>query len=107
MTDSKPSSSITVIPPQGGNWNAVLSNPNYSQNVTICENSSKGPDLVRNVVQHDRTNSMHKDQMTIDSPSMSTSNASSAEGLGSSVMSSGSSTSNPSSLSQSTGNFAK
>ena len=134
MTDSKPSSSITVIPPQGGNWNAVLSNPNYSQHVTICEDQSKGPDLVRNMMQHDGTNSTHKDQMTkrstwmssfpddaerkegnsysdskirISSPSMSTSNASSAEGLGSSVMSSGSSTSNPSSLSQSTGNFAK
>ena len=134
VTGPKPSSSITVIPPQGGNWNAVLSNPNYSQHKTICENPSQGHDLRGKVIQDEGANTLHKDQMTrrspwintftentdrrelncisdpkirVSSPSMSTSNTSSGEGLGSSVMSSGSSTSNPSSLSQSTGNFAK
>ena len=134
LVDSKPSSSITVIPPQGGNWNAVLANPNYLQNERLGENASQGPDLVRNAVQSEGSSVAHKDQIKkrspwinnftenserrnsnitsdpkirVSSPSMSTSNTSSGEGLGSSVLSSGSSTSNPSSLSQSTGNFAK
>ena len=131
---SEPSSSITVIPPQGGNWNSVLSNPNYPQQAFAYTNQSKSLDSVDSTMHSEGINISQKNQINrraswmqnfgeekeggeenrtgeskirISSPSMSTSNTSSGEGLGSSVMSSGSSTSNPSSISQSTGNFVK
>ena len=134
LESSQPSSSITVIPPQGENWNTVLSNPNYSQNPLIYEAQTQGSDKVNAMIPSEGISITHKEQINrrspwmksyveekesteentaartnirISSPSMSTSNTSSGEGLGSSVMSSGSSTSNPSSLSQSTGHFAK
>jgi hypothetical protein len=134
LESSQPSTSITVIPPQGENWNTVLSNPNYSQNALIYEAQTQVTGNVNTMIPSEGISITHKEQINrrspwmksyveqkvsieennaaqtnirISSPSMSTSNTSSGEGLGSSVMSSGSSTSNPSSLSQSTGHFAK
>ena len=133
LESSEPSSSITVIPPQGGNWNTVLSNPNYTRQEFIQEHPSQGfgsvvPSGGTSMVDKDQVNKRspwiktfseapenggqengvpENSKITISSPSMSTSNTSSAEGLGSSSVMSSSSSSNPSSLSQSTGNFAK